>query len=152
MQPLRARVKAALQAGVGRAPKIRLDVHPDSDIASLIQPLLAKHQMLRPLLTDPLQPSAGIAHLRRHQSCSAYLSTKIDAAPIHIHSGSVQIPPKNFIVKRRQLHVISSFQKQSDGSVLQILLLTPSDRLINRRIHYGIKAILRFVSHFETLS
>jgi predicted glycosyltransferase len=131
---------------------VDLGIDNNCDIASLTQPLLAKHQMLRPLLTDPLQPSAGIAHLRRHQSCSAYLSTKIDAAPIHVHSGSIQIPSKNFIVKRRQLHVIPSLQKQSDGSVLQILLLTPSDRLINRRIHYGIKAILRSVSHFETLS
>ena len=108
--------------------------------------------MLRPLLTDALQPAPELLTLRRHQSCSAYLSTKIDAAPTHIHSGSVQIPPKNFIVKRHQLHVIPSFQKQCDGSVLQILLLTPSDRLINRRIHYGIKAIFRFASHFETLS
>jgi hypothetical protein len=78
----------------------------------------------------------------RHQSCSAYLSTKIEAAPTHIRGGSVQIPAKNFIVKRRQLHVIPSFQKQCDGSVLQIF----------RRIHHGIKAIFRIVSHFETLS
>jgi hypothetical protein len=104
-----------------RSIGVDLGIDNNCDIASLTQPLLAKHQMLRPLLTDPLQPSAGIAHLRRHQSCSAYLSTKIDAAPIHVHSGSIQIPSKNFIVKRRQLHVIPSLQKQSDGSVLQIL-------------------------------
>jgi hypothetical protein len=74
-------------------------VHRDSGIASLTQPLLAKHQMLRPLLTDPLQPAPELLTFVAINLAPPTYRRRLTRRRHTSIAAAYKYPPKNFIVK-----------------------------------------------------